>query len=101
EATPPHIGGMAAIDAGAENVTSHLIGLEGIQIANDNSPTQTVISGTDAALQKALERLKEKGIRGHRLAVSSGFHSSLVSSAEKPLENVLKSYTFKAPKLPV
>lgn len=97
EETRTNLGGMVAIEANAEVVSKILLGLDDITIANDNSPAQTVISGTDSALIRAIDRLKENGMRCQRLAVSSGFHSPIVASAEKPLREVLEAFSMSSP----
>ncbi|MEA2684826.1 MAG: hypothetical protein QOE93_21, partial [Actinomycetota bacterium] len=50
-------GGMAAVLASADEVAEVIAGLDGVVAANHNSPTQTVISGTEPALAEALVRL--------------------------------------------
>ena len=52
-----------------------------IQVANDNCPGQTVISGNDAALELAMEKAQAAGARKVvRLAVSIASHTPLMSS---------------------
>ncbi|MDR1753742.1 MAG: ACP S-malonyltransferase [Eubacterium sp.] len=66
--------------------------------ANYNSPAQTVISGTVAGLQTAIDMLKAAGIRKViRLAVSAAFHSLLMESAANEVESGLKNFKFKEP----
>ena len=52
------------------------------EIANDNDPSQVVISGHTAAIERAVGMVKEHGIkRGMMLNVSAPFHSSLMAPA--------------------
>ena len=70
--------------------------------ANMNSPVQTVISGTAEGLSLAENLCKEAGAkRCVRLAVAGPFHSPLMEEAAKEFEEVLKSFDFKAPQIPV
>ena len=98
EATEQMPGGMAALEANGAAVEKVLAGLQGVTIANFNAPKQTVISGTEEGLQAALERCKHQGIRGQRIPVACGFHSTLVTPAKEPLAQVLSSIRFTAPR---
>lgn len=70
--------------------------------ANMNSPVQTVISGTAEGLTLAEELCKEAGAkRCVRLAVAGPFHSPLMEEAAKEFEEVLKSFEFKDPEIPI
>jgi acyl transferase domain-containing protein/NAD(P)H-dependent flavin oxidoreductase YrpB (nitropropane dioxygenase family)/NAD(P)-dependent dehydrogenase (short-subunit alcohol dehydrogenase family) len=100
EASSQTPGGMAAFDAAAE-VLEPLIAATGATVANKNAPRQTVISGTEAALDAALAKAKELGIHAHRIAVSRGFHSPLVAAARKPFARVLAACSFAQPRYPV
>jgi acyl transferase domain-containing protein/NAD(P)H-dependent flavin oxidoreductase YrpB (nitropropane dioxygenase family)/NAD(P)-dependent dehydrogenase (short-subunit alcohol dehydrogenase family) len=100
EASSQTPGGMAAFDAPAEALEP-LIAAAGATVANKNAPRQTVISGTEAALDAALAKAKELGIHGQRIAVSCGFHSPLVAAAREPFARVLAAYFFAQPRYPV
>ena len=93
-------GGMIAFDAPA-GALEPVIAATGATIANKNAPRQTVISGTEAALDAALTKAKELGIHGQRIAVSCGFHSPLVAAARAPFTRVLGACSFAAPRYPV
>lgn len=63
--------------------------------ANINSPNQIVIAGNKAAVERAVELAKEKGIRkAVMLAVSAPFHCALMMPAAERLQPVLASATF-------
>ncbi len=65
--------------------------------ANHNAPGQIVISGHNAALDRAQERWKEAGKRSVRLATAGAFHSPLMASAAREVESFCESITFKEP----
>lgn len=66
--------------------------------ANFNSPVQTVISGTAAALKAAEEAFKAAGAkRIIPLKVSGPFHSPLLIQAAQDLEGYLKTLSFQNP----
>jgi len=63
--------------------------------ANINSPNQIVIAGNKAAVERAVELAKEKGVRkAVILAVSAPFHCALMSPAAERLQPVLAVATF-------
>jgi [acyl-carrier-protein] S-malonyltransferase len=70
--------------------------------ANLNSPEQTVISGTKAAVERASALCKEAGARrALMLPVSAPFHCKLMQPAEDHLASTLESITFNDPAFPV
>ena len=72
------------------------------QIANYNDPTQTVITGEEAAILKANELIKEAGARKViPLAVSGGFHSALMQSASEGFSEFVKNLNLNDALIPV
>ncbi len=69
--------------------------------ANYNSPVQTVVSGSAAGVDQAIEIAAEQGIRAVKLAVSAPFHCALMEPAAKRLEEVFNTTSFKNPTVPV
>lgn len=70
--------------------------------ANYNSPGQIVISGSNEGIDKAIEALKEKGVkRAIKLAVGGAFHSPLMEPARAELEEAIRSTNFNRPVCPV
>jgi [acyl-carrier-protein] S-malonyltransferase len=66
--------------------------------ANYNCPGQVVISGSNEGVDKAIEILKEKGVkRAVKLAVGGAFHSPVMEPARRELEEAIKSTTFRKP----
>ncbi len=73
-----------------------------VAAANLNSPGQTVISGTLAAVEKAAELAKAKGARrAVMLPVSAPFHCALMQSAQEEVARVLAALTLSEPRIPV
>lgn len=73
-----------------------------VQVANDNSPGQIVISGDIAALDKAMELAKARGAkRAIKLAVSIAAHSQLMMMAARSFRGELDAIAFGPPRIPV
>lgn len=72
------------------------------QAANDNDPTQVVVSGTKAAVERAAEIAKANGAkRAVMLPVSAPFHCALMQPAADVMAEALASVEIKAPAVPV
>jgi len=70
--------------------------------ANYNSPEQVVVSGEVAAVERAMELVKEAGAkRAVKLNVSGAFHSPLMEIAQPGLGEALKAAQMRAPAFPV
>jgi [acyl-carrier-protein] S-malonyltransferase len=65
-----------------------------VQIANDNSEGQIVLSGKTDDLDKLIVILKENTIKNIKLPVSAPFHCSLMSKATDIMNNELKKLDF-------
>jgi [acyl-carrier-protein] S-malonyltransferase len=90
EATPFGTGAMAAILGSelstVETACAEAAGDEVCSPANINSPGQIVIAGNSAAVDRAIELLKERGAkRAVRLNVSAPFHCALMLPAQERL----------------
>jgi [acyl-carrier-protein] S-malonyltransferase len=71
-------------------------------VANDNDPSQVVISGHRGAIERALEIAKEKGAkRAVLLPVSAPFHSPLMEPAAREMEQALAEVGIDEPAVPV
>ena len=104
EAVPEGVGSMAAIiGLPAEEIEKTIKEISGVvEIANYNSPEQTVISGEKEAVEKAVEILKEKGAKKVvPLAVSVPAHSSLLREKAEEFGKYLDEIQIKDPKIPV
>ncbi|MFC6592450.1 ACP S-malonyltransferase [Deinococcus lacus] len=100
-AVPVGAGAMSAVMGDAQAVQEVCAGIEGVQPANYNAPTQTVISGTAAGVAEAAAALKERGLRVIPLKVSAPFHCPLMQPAREGLQPVLEATAFAAPAFPV
>lgn len=106
-AVPVGQGAMAAL-LGAEIAQAEEVSKEASTdreicvVANDNAPGQVVISGHKAALERAAEIAKTKGIkRTMMLPVSAPFHSPLMAPAAREMEDALQKVTLRPPRVPV
>jgi malonyl CoA-acyl carrier protein transacylase len=96
-------GGMAAvIGLTAEQIADVLKknGVDTIDVANFNSPTQTVISGPVADIQRA-KPMFEQARMFVPLQVSAAFHSRYMAEAARAFDAFLAGFTFTAPRIPV
>ena len=88
---------MAAI-IGLENIIVENICKEIDEVvvpANYNCPGQLVISGSFKGIELACDKLTEAGARrALKLAVGGAFHSPLMQTAKKELENAIKETNF-------
>ena len=66
-----------------------------VQIANDNSEGQIVLSGKTDDLQKLIQILKDNSIKNIKLPVSAPFHCDLMSNATKIMTEALNKLNFK------
>lgn len=97
-------GAMAAVLGMApELIEETLASIDGIAVpANYNSPSQVVISGEVAAIERAIEALREAGAkRAIRLEVSGAFHSPLMESAAQGLATELAAIEIRPPRAEV
>ncbi|MFU2204805.1 ACP S-malonyltransferase [Streptococcus hyovaginalis] len=106
EAAPAGSGKMVAVmntDASLiEEACQKASELGVVSPANYNTPQQIVIGGEMTAVDKAVELLKESGVK-HMvpLQVSGPFHTALLEQASHGLSEVLEKVTFSDFKLPL
>jgi len=73
-----------------------------VQVANHNSPGQTVISGELTGLERAVQLLKQEGARRVvPLAVSTAAHCPLMDSAAKGLREALGRIELHEARIPI
>ena len=73
-----------------------------IDIANYNSPKQTVISGSDEDVEKIIPIIEKSGARMViKLKVGGAFHSRLMTDAQHEFSTYLDRFQFNSPKIPV
>ncbi len=106
DAVPVGVGAMAALlgldfDA-VKEVAAEAAQGEVCDVANDNDPSQVVVSGDKAAVERAIEIAKEKGAkRGLLLPVSAPFHCSLMAPAARAMTRHLDAADIAAPVVPL
>lgn len=105
-AVPTGVGAMAAIlggdDAQIAAVCEEVAQDQVVAPANFNSPGQLVIAGHAAAVDRALARLAELGVKkAIRLAVSVPSHCGLMREAAERLGECMASISWHLPSMPV
>jgi len=113
EAVPVGKGAMSAL-LGAEIDVAEAVAKEAVEsapetednpvcvVANDNSPGQVFISGTSAAVARAGEIAKSKGVkRAIPLSVSAPFHCALMQPAADKMREALSRITIRSPRAPI
>jgi [acyl-carrier-protein] S-malonyltransferase len=110
---------MAAVNARTPGAMAAVIGLAGdavdeacrkaaaeglgvVEPANYNSPSQTVISGQEKAVERAMALAEQAGAaKVVRLQVGAPFHCSLMNALQEEFAAELERYTFRDPRFPV
>ena len=106
DAVPVGVGAMAAI-LGLNFDTVQSLAVEaqaaGIcQAANDNDPSQVVISGEKTAVELAIDLAKNSGAkRAIMLPVSAPFHCELMAPAAEKMKIELEAIEIKPPIVPI
>ncbi len=106
EAVPAGQGAMAAIlglsPTEVGDICKKAAENDIVSPANLNSPEQTVISGSAAAVKRAVEIASQSGAkRAVILPVSAPFHCALMMPAQQRLEADLRATQFHALKIPL
>jgi [acyl-carrier-protein] S-malonyltransferase len=105
-AVPVGEGGMAAI-LGLDDDAVRAVCVEAsaagiVEAVNFNAPSQVVIAGAKAGVEKACELAKAKGAkRALPLPVSAPFHSSLLNPASDQLREYLAGVEIGVPHIPL
>ena len=106
QAVPAGQGGIAAIlgldEDAVKAACAEAAQGEIVEVANYNSPGQLVISGSRAAVERAIEAAKARGAkRAMMLPMSVPAHSSLMRPAAERLRERIAAIDVVAPKVPV
>ena len=106
EAVPVGEGAMAALLGldfeAASEVAAQASEGDVCQAANDNDPSQVVISGAKAAVERAVVIAKEKGAkRALMLPVSAPFHCKMMEPAAARMAEALGGVDIERPKVPL
>lgn len=93
-------GAMAVVLAPAGRVEPLIAAHRGeAAIAAINSPQQTTIAGTPAAIAAICERLAADGVTAELLQVSRAFHSPLLDPVLDQIERAAETVSFKSPRV--
>jgi [acyl-carrier-protein] S-malonyltransferase len=106
QAVPVGVGAMAALlgaDLGlAQKIAAAAAQGEVCAVANDNDPSQVVISGHKGAIDRAIEMAKEMGAkRAVPLPVSAPFHCPLMQPAAEAMRDALSYVVLEEPAAPL
>ena len=105
-AVPVGLGAMAALlgvgKEVAEKLSAEAAQGEVCQLANDNEPTQAVISGAKTAIDRAGQLAKAHGVRRFMpLNVSAPFHCALMQPAADVMAEALETVEVRQPVVPL
>ena len=98
-ALPRGEGGMLAVLGSKVEILEDLLNENKknftVQIANDNSEGQIVLSGRNNDIEKLIQVLKLKNIKNIKLPVSAPFHCQLMNNATKIMRNEIQKLNFQ------
>jgi [acyl-carrier-protein] S-malonyltransferase len=87
-------GGMLAVGGDRDEALA-LADRFGLALANENSPGQYVLTGSEPEIDAARSGARELGLRAKRLAVTGAFHSPAMEPALEPLHAELAGIDFR------
>ena len=97
-AVPKGEGGMLAVLGSTVEIIERILKENEnnfiVEIANDNSDGQIVLSGKNNDLTKLIEILKSKKIKNIKLPVSAPFHCKLMKNATEVMKNEIEKTNF-------
>lgn len=97
----PAGGMLALLGPGAAEHAAELADAHGLAVANDNCPTQVVLSGRRSDLPAAAQAAEGLGLRPMDVPVTGAFHSPLMEPAYAPFAAALERVEFLAGRVPV
>ena len=102
DATPS---GMTALVGVSPDEAAEIVRTAGrgdvLTVANENSPKQTVISGSIPAIEQAEDLARSRKVKAVRLKVAGAFHSTLMEPALPRVRAAIARLEFAAPRFPV
>jgi len=102
EATPGAMSALVGISPAEAAEIVKVAGRGGVlMVANENSPKQTVVSGSVAAVERAEDLARSRKARVVRLNVAGAFHSSLMQPALDRVRTAVARLEFREPRFPV
>jgi len=98
-AVPKGEGGMLAILGSKVEIIEDLLNENKnnfiVQIANDNSEGQIVLSGRNSDIEKLIHVLKSKNVKNIKLPVSAPFHCQLMNNATEIMKKEIQKLNFQ------
>lgn len=97
-------GSMVAVlgmSAGELQTLLHDHGIQSVDLANFNSPTQSVLAGEAVAIEATMRLLAARDVQCVSLNVSAPFHSRYMRNAQETFAEFVSGFTFAPPRLPV
>ena len=98
-AVPKGEGGMLAVLGSRVEIIEDLLSENQnnfvVQIANDNSEGQIVLSGRNTDIEKLIKVLKSKNVKNIKLPVSAPFHCQLMNNATEIMRNEIEKLSFQ------
>ncbi len=105
EAAESHPGAMTALVGVSPEDAAELCSMAGrgdvLAIANENSASQTVLSGTVAAIERAEALARTRNVKAVRLKVEGAFHSPLMHAALDRVRRAIAGLEFREPRFAV
>ncbi|MEZ5954511.1 MAG: beta-ketoacyl synthase N-terminal-like domain-containing protein [Hyphomonas sp.] len=99
EAAQSTSGSMFAVQASAEAVSGIVAKFApDLVLANDNGPSQTVLSGPTDVVNQAVKACTEAGLKARLLPVATAFHSRIVEGAVAPFQEILAKLKPRKPR---
>lgn len=105
-AAPVGHGAMAAVlgldIAAVEALAADAAEGEVCEVANENDPAQTVVSGSKSAIDRVVAMAKERGAkRALPLPVSAPFHCAMMQPAADAMATALEDVSIRVPSVPI
>jgi acyl transferase domain-containing protein len=91
---------MAAVRGPRDDIANLVDRITDVHVANLNSPDQTVVSGTRAAVAQVIAAADGLGMSVSILPIECAYHSPLLAGAVSPLLEILQGIELRAPEIP-
>lgn len=101
KAVPVGQGAMIALLGANVELATEIADAAGCDVANDNAPSQQVLSGKTEAIENAIRIAQDKGYKVIKLSVSAPFHSRLMKPVQEKLAEALNDVKISHPVVPL
>ncbi|TDO47341.1 acyl transferase domain-containing protein [Kribbella sp. VKM Ac-2527] len=92
---------FAVIGAPAAVVLEALEGQHEVVLSHDNAPNQSLICGSEAAVEELVARFRERAVISQVLPFRSGFHTPMLAPYLDPIRAAAEAYTLHPQKVPI